>query len=315
MNVRSRAAFLAGSGSAALTLTAPRIVRAQAAPHIRVGVTATDVFAEAYYAAELGLFQKAGLNVDVQTFTSGAAAANAVVGGSLDVGVTTPLLLANGLLRGVPFAVVAAGPVNTPRAPQSLIVVEKNGPIRDAKDLAGKTVAVNVLKTVLELSLDAWLDKNGLKASAVRTIEMTFSAEAPAIDRGEIAAAVLTEPALSNAMARGTVRSLGDPNAAIAPRFLAGAWFTTRPFAQRNPEAMKRFADAIYEAGRWANAHHDESAQILAKYTKIDPALARTMMRADYAEQMDVAEMQTLLDVAVRYGFLAKPVKASALLA
>jgi NitT/TauT family transport system substrate-binding protein len=314
MEHASRRRFLAGSASLAAVAAAPLRVRAQSAPRLRVGVTPTDVFAEAYYAAELGLFRKAGLDVDVQTFSSGAAAANAIVGGSLDIGVTTPLLLANGALRGVPFVIIAAGPVNTPKAPQSLLCVAKNGPIRGPKDLVGKTVGLNVLRTVLELSLDAWLDKNGVKPSSVRRVEIVFSAMGPAVERGDIAAADIAEPALTVALKKSNVRALGDPNADIAPRYLAGAWFTTRPFAERNVDAVKRFAEVIYEAGRWANGHHAESAQILAKYTKVDPELARSMIRADYAEQMDVAEMQTLLDVSVKYGFLAKPVKATDLI-
>jgi NitT/TauT family transport system substrate-binding protein len=228
--------------------------------------------------------------------------------------VTTPLLLANGYLRGVPFVIIASSTVNTPKAPQSLVVVAKDGPIRAPKDLAGKTVAVNVLKTVLELSLDAWLTKNGVAPSSVKKVEMVFSAEGPAIERGDVAAGVITEPSLSIALHRGKLRSLGDPNADIAPTFVAGAWFTTRSFAERNAAAIKRYADVMYQTARWANTHHDESAAILAKYTKIDPQLARTMIRAQYAEALDMQDMQVLLDAALKYGFLGKPVSAGDLL-
>jgi len=34
--------------------------------------------------------------------------------------------------------------------------------------------------------------------------------------------------------------------------------FALNDFVQRNPEAVKRFASAIYEAGRWANTHPDD---------------------------------------------------------
>jgi NitT/TauT family transport system substrate-binding protein len=306
----SRSQFIAGSLSAALATVEP--VHAQPALQtLRIGVTATDVFAEAYYAADMGFFRKAGINADVQTFSSGAAASNAVIGGSLDMGVTTPLLLANGYLRGLPFVIVAAGSVNTPKAPQFLLCVKKNGPIRSAKDLVGKTVGLNVLKTVLELSLDAYLTKNNVNIADVKRVEVVFSEMAPAIERGTIDAALISEPALSVALKKGEISVLADPNADIAPRFLAGAWFTTRQFAQQNPDLVKRFASAIYETARWANTHHDQSAQILAKYTKLDPDIARTMIRAEYAERMVLPEMQTLLDVSVKYGFLPKPVTAA----
>lgn len=146
------------------------------------------------YAADMGFFEKAGLNVQVQTFSSGAEAAEAVIGGSPDLAITTPLLLANGYLRGLPFAIVAAGPIATTKSPSTLLCVAANGPIHSAQDLIGQTVGLNVLNTVLALSLDAYL---------------------------------------ASAMQKGSIRSLANPNIYIAPRFLLGAWFTSRQFAQR----------------------------------------------------------------------------------
>lgn len=312
MSVWSRSQFIVGSLSA-LTTTEPVPAQSNSSA-LRIGVTPTDVFAEAYYGADMGFFRKAGIDADVQTLSSGAAASNAVIGGSLDMAITTPLLLANGYLRGLPFVIAAAGTVNTPKAPQFLICVSKNGPIRTAKDLVGKTIGLNVLKTVLELSLDAYLAKNGINASDVKKIEVVFAEAGPAIARGTIDAALIAEPALSLGLKNDNLRVLADPNGDIAPRFLSGAWFTTRQFAQQNPDLMKRFAAAMYETARWANAHHDLSAQILAKYTKVDPEVARTMIRAEYADNTDLPEMQTLLDASVKYGFLPKAVNAADLL-
>lgn len=308
----SRRAFVAGSVAAGLT--AATRAAAQPSPVLRVGCTATDDFASAYYASDLGYFQSAGLNVQVQTFTSGAAAADAVIGGSLDIAVTTPLLLANGYLKGVPFAIIAGGAISTAAAPTSALCVAKDGPIRSAQDLAGKTIGLNVLKTVLELSLDAYLAAHRMKPSDVRTVEMAFSAQAPALERGTISAALLTEPALAVALQRGTIRSLAAPYPYIAREFLLAAWFTSRGFAQRNPALVRRFADVVYRTARWANTHHDESAAILAKYSQIPLEVLRSMDRARLAERMDPRDMQALIDAGVRYGFLGRTVPASALI-
>lgn len=171
-----------------------------------------------------------------------------------------------------------------------------------------------MLKTILELSLDAYFVKNNVNVADVRAVAMVFSEEGPAIERGTIAAAVLTEPALAVALKQNIVRPLADPNADIAPRFLAAAWFTTRQFTQQNSDLLKRFADAIYETAHWAKNNHDQSASILAKYTKLDPQLIESMTRAAFAENMDLSDMQALLDASVRYGFLPQPVSADSLL-
>jgi ABC-type nitrate/sulfonate/bicarbonate transport system substrate-binding protein len=67
----------------------------------------------------------------------------------------------------------------------------------------------------------------------------------------------------------------------------------------------------MYQTARWAKTHHDESAAILEKYAKIPPDLLHSMSRAQYAERMNLGDMQAVLDVAVRYGLLAKPVRAA----
>ena len=132
----TRAAFVALT---AAPLVAPAIpARAQSTlPTLRLGVIPTDAYATALYANDLGSFQKAGLNVELQMFTAGSTAAASMSGGSTDISVTTPLLLAEALLRGLPFVIIAAGSLNTPKAPGMLLCVTKDGPIRAAKDLKG----------------------------------------------------------------------------------------------------------------------------------------------------------------------------------
>ncbi len=309
MNAPTRGAFLGGSLAASLAARAPVLAQV-ATQKVRIGVTPTEVYAEAYYAADMGFFQRAGLDADVQTLNSGSAAANAIAGGSLDVGVTTPLLLANAILRGIPFVIIAAGPLSTTKAPQSLICVKSTSSLRTAKDLEGKTVGMIVLKTTQELSLDAWLDKGGAQGASVRRVEVLFSEMAAALDRGTVDAAIISEPFLSNSLKSGTVRSIGDPNIAIAPVYLLGAWFTTRTYAQQNPDTVKRFTDVIYATAKWANAHTPQTALIIAKYMKISPDVTRTMNRIAYAEAMQLPEMQALLDSSYKYGLLPKPVVA-----
>jgi NitT/TauT family transport system substrate-binding protein len=209
--------------------------RAQALPTLRLGVIPTDAYAEALYAQDLGYFQRAGLNVELQMFTAGSAASAAIIGGQLDISVTTPLLLAEAMLRGVPFVIVASGSTNTQRAPGMLLCVAKDGPIRSARDLEGKTVALNTLRTLLHLALIAYLTKNNVDPAKVQTTEMTFSQMAAAIERGNIQAATLSEPFLAAALKGGSVRVLADPMAAVAPTFVQAAWFCTAPYAQRNP--------------------------------------------------------------------------------
>ena len=74
---------------------------------------------------------------------------------------------------------------------------------------------------------------------------------------------------------------------------------------------MKRFAAAIYDTARWENSNQGDTAQFLAKYSKLDVQVIRGMTRAPFADAIRASEIQPQLDVAFKYGMLARPVAAS----
>jgi NitT/TauT family transport system substrate-binding protein len=282
---------------------------------LRIGVSPSDTYAQAYYAQDMGFFQKASIAAELQPFNTGAAISAAILGGSLDVGCSTPIYLANAILRDVPFVLIAPGAMETPQSPVGAVVVAKSSPIQSAKDIEGKTVGINGLKSLSEVALNLWLAEGGADVNNVRKTEVAFSEMAPALERGTVVAALFSEPTLSLAMKSGTFRILVDPYAAIAPRFLVTAWFTTATFLQKNADLVRRFQRAITDAGQWANGHHDESGTILAKYSKLDPAVIHAMTRCPYGDRLRAADIQPQLDVAFKYGLVPKVVSAADMMA
>lgn len=307
----SRSRFL-GVAAASVAVSRPFVARAQSAPlNLRVGATANDTYASAYYAQDMGFFTRAGLNVDLETLNNGAAIAAGIVGGALDVGVSTPIAIANAYLRGFPVVIVAAGALGSDKIRALGICVAKASGIKSPKDLEGKIVAVNVLKSGSEVSLDAWLAQGRADPGKVKVVESNFSEMGPALVRGAFAAAVISEPALTEALKAGDVVTLGDPSLAIARQYLLSCWFAAQPFAQANPEAIRRFQRAIYAAQVWANGHQTESGAILAKYAKLDSAALAAMARAPLADQLRLSDIQPFLDAAAKYGTLSRPVAAA----
>jgi NitT/TauT family transport system substrate-binding protein len=262
----NRFAFTAALASA--TAAGTRRAAAQEPPVLHVAATANDSYASAYFAQDLGFFQRAGLNVELQTLNNGAAVSAAVVGGAVDIGVSTPVQLANAYVHGFPFVIVAPGALSTKQAPAAVVAVAHDSPIRSAKDLEGKTVAVNALKTGSELALDAWLTAGGVDIAKVKVIETVFSDMGPMLQRGTIAAGLENEPAQTLAIRQNGIQIIADPMAAIAPRFLISAWFSTTSFVRRNPDTIRRFTQAIVAANVYANDHQSETAPIIAKYAK-----------------------------------------------
>lgn len=66
---------------------------------------------------------------------------------------------------------------------------------------------------------------------------------------------------------------------------------TSRAWAETHKETAKKFAAAIHEAALWANKNHDESAPILASYTKIPLPIIKGMRRGNYATEFNAGQI------------------------
>lgn len=287
---------------------------AQAPPTVRIATSAAETYAQAFFAQDQGLFQKAGVDAEVQVLATGAAVQTAVAGGAADVGVGTTVGLANAAIRGVPFVMIAPAAMSTRKAPTGLICIAKNSALKAPKDFDGKTIAVPALKQTADLAVRAWLEKGGEDPARVHIVEAPFAEMGPSVARGTYAAAALSEPSLTKSVKAGLVTCPIDPFQAIAPSFTFSAWFTTREFAEKNPDAVKRVAAALTEAGKWANTHHFESAAIVSRVNKVDLDTIRAEVRPVFADAIRPAEIQPQLDVGYKFGFLSRPVTTNELL-
>jgi NitT/TauT family transport system substrate-binding protein len=288
------------------------IARAQAPATLHVATTPLDVGAEVLFAKDEGFFAKEGLDVDVQLMNNGGAIAAAVASGSVDVAQANLVSLASAHERRIPFVLVAPGGTYASDAPTTALVVTKRSPIHAARDLAGRTVAISGIKNITQVAVEMWLAQNGVDAGSVRFIELPFPQMGPALAAGRVDAAVIAEPDLSGVLA-GDGRVLADVYDAVGKNFLVGAWFTTTAWSRAHPDLARRFAAAIAQTATWANAHQAESARILEKYTKI--AIRSGMRRATWAERLDPAQVQPLIDASARTNVLRAPFPAAELIA
>lgn len=303
------------SRSAAMTLIAGGVLaaaqpaRAQStATTVRMGTIPIEPSAEAYYGADEGIFAANGIAPVVSTFTNGATIVQAVVGGDLDVGETNPFQLAVAIARGIPLQMIAPACLYDKSVANPNVVVAKNSPIRSPQDLAGATIGVGSLGDFNQLSLWAWLDANHVPRASIKYVELPFPEIGPALARGTIQAGFIVEPAKTEAMRAGLIRDFADTYIALAPVIATTVWFASKNWLQKNPGPAKDLVKAIYATGRWANTHGPEAAAIIAKVTKIDPAIVAAQQRRLFATANDRRYVEVILTLAARYGMLARPV-------
>jgi NitT/TauT family transport system substrate-binding protein len=290
-------------------------VQAQELPLVRIGTNAIDALGEAYYGTESGIFRNAGLNAVVTTTPNGSTTAQAVIAGDLDVGLANIVTVAAGVAHGIPLQMLAPAALYSTKHAYSALCCAKASPLASAKDLIGQTCAVSTLNDFNQLGIEAWLEKNGVAVSKVKFVELKFAEMGAALARGTVAAATISEPALTASLNTGQARIFADVYTAIAPEFANIVWFTTKGWLQKNPDTAKRLVSGIYATARWANTHLPESAEIIAKIAKIDMPTVTGMRRAFFATGPDPKYVQAPLDFAYRFGLTARPVTTAEFIA
>jgi NitT/TauT family transport system substrate-binding protein len=188
--------------------------------------------------------------------------------------------------------------------------VPVKSPLRAAKDLEGKNVSCPALGDLDSVALRNWIDVNGGNSKLVQYVEMPGSAVASELGSGRVAAGTLQNPFLAQAIAGGTVRVLGYHLSSIGSRLLQSAWFTTSAYLEKNTAPVRAFAQVMQTASAYCNTHQAQTVELLASFTKMDPATIASMSRTTFAASLDPALIQPLIDTAAKYKSIEKPFEA-----
>jgi NitT/TauT family transport system substrate-binding protein len=320
MPMTSRRSVLAAAAAAALL---PGFVpfRANAADApaglktIRVATTPDDASLSVVFAERTGRFRQAGIDVQISIQTSGAAIAAGIAGSSYDVGKSSLNSILSAHLRNVPFTFIAPGGLSDQRIPYGHLIVANDSGIGSAKDLNGKTLSVAALGSLDPVTISAWVDANGGDSKTIKFVELPQTEAPVAIETHRIAAALIIHPQVDAALAGGKVRVLGDPYGALAPLYLISGWFAMTDWVKANSDLVQKFVRIVNETAVYGNAHHAETAPILADFSKLPLPVIQKMTRAILGTSLTPALIQPVIDVSVKYGALARSFPAAEVIA
>ena len=294
------------AATAAALVAAPHAARAQAPPKVRLIGVPTDDMTPVFYAAKNGLYQKAGLDLEIVATSSGAVATDAIIAGTYELGKGSAIGVLNAYLHGLPIRIIGNGPVWDQQTPFSMMIVAADSPAKDGAFFNGKTLCTAALKDLNQLAMCAWIDQNGGDSKTINWVEVPNSAAGVGVAEHRFAATMLQEPQLSAALEAGTVRAFAPAYNGIAPHFSTALFFVQADWAGKNGKAIKTFLDATYAAAKLTNGHRSDTAAMMSEVTKIPLNVYQKMARPNCSLKSDPGLVQPMIDVAAKYGYISR---------
>jgi NitT/TauT family transport system substrate-binding protein len=302
------AALIVGIAACGSSPSTPNPSGSGAVPtKVKAGVIAIVDVAPIYLGKQQGFFSRRNIDLTLETAQSGAAIVPAVVSGQYKFGFSNVVSLLLAQSRNVPIKVVSNGNNATgdPKNDFGALVV-KDPAIVSAKDLAGKKVATNALKNIVDTTVKDIVQKDGGDPTKVEFVELAFPDMGAALDAGNVQGIFVVEPFLSAAKAKGwkVIGSYSD----VTPNLCVALYFTSKDLIAKDPDLVRRFSEAMAESLAYADAHPNDVRAILSSYTQLNEEQRKTLTLPKWPAAINKDAVTKLGDLAVTYGLLtAKP--------
>ena len=216
-------------------------------------------------ADQIGCYEEAGVDVELQDLQSGSKALQAMIGGSTDV---TSGYYDHTVQMAAKNQDVTAF-VNMLRYPALVLAVAPDaaGEIDSIEDLQGKTVGVTAPGSSTDFFLKHLLTQAGLPADAASVQAIGADATAvAAMEQGQVDAAVLLDPSVGQLEARvGGLELLADTRTAAGVQeaygtdtYPAAVLYATQGYIDANTETVGKLADGITCALDYIQQHSGE---------------------------------------------------------
>jgi NitT/TauT family transport system substrate-binding protein len=186
--------------------------------------------------------------------------------------------------------------------------------ITSAKDLAGKTVAVNLTSNIQTLTLNAILKAQGVTGTpdyvAIPFPEMGAALKAHRVDAISVVEPYVTAYQKTD----GAVPVTSQCVAPVANYPLSG-YFATASWVKQYPNTLRAFQRAMAQAQAYANANPAAVRAILPTYTKITAAEAGQVALGSFPATMDTGQLQQEADLMRQQGMISSPLSVSGIVA
>jgi NitT/TauT family transport system substrate-binding protein len=278
---------------------------------VRAAYVPVATWLPAWVALDKGIFAKHGLAVTL-TQIQNLSLLPGTVGRQFEFAASTPTDLLKAVAGGLDVVASAGQAIEVKSNPTTQVIVRKDGNVKTIQDLKGKAIAAPTLGAVIHVATLYWLKKNGVDPSFIRAVEVPFPNMGDQLKAGNVDAVEALEPFVGALLAAGNV-SLGDPLLAAGDSVLFPFWISEGKWARANRPVIKAWIDALTETKSFMDANSDETRAILAKYSRLPPAVVEKVPLPTYRFTISPDELGVWIDVLKDLGQLSVPIDKAAI--
>lgn len=262
---------------------------------VKLGLIPIVDVAPVYLGVKKGFYAKHHLKLSISTAQGGAAIVPGVASGQLQFGFSNVTSLMVAQSNNVPVKAVVNGIASTGVDGKDFaaLMVKKGSPITSPKQLEGKKVAINTLKNINESAVRESVRKAGGDPDKVKLVELAFDQMPAALDKGQVDAVCVVEPATATVKGQGGVE-ISSPLVDVAPDLTVAMYFTSQQYEQQHPDVVKNFRAATAESLAYADAHPDEARDVVTTYTKIPASLLAKVTLPKWPAEANRASIEAL---------------------
>ncbi|MPZ27073.1 MAG: hypothetical protein GEV12_11840 [Micromonosporaceae bacterium] len=269
---------------------------------LRVGDVLGTPAAFLQYAVQQGFFTEQSLDVQVEPNPGGAANIPGVAAGDFEIAGSNLVSVLLARSQGLGLRLISAGTFGGDSAETDFaqILVADDSDIQGPADLDGRSVAVNTLANVAEVTARASIENAGGGHENIDFVELGFPDMIPALQDGQVDAIFEIEPFVSIGLEQG-LRPVIAPYAGTQPGLAIGSYFSSDEFIAQNPDVIERFVTGVSAAGTAIAENPDEFRTALVDLADLDPEVAEAVVIPTWGGPVDVPSVQLTADLMVRY--------------
>jgi ABC-type nitrate/sulfonate/bicarbonate transport system substrate-binding protein len=153
--------------------------------------------------------------------------------------------------------------------------------VRNLADLKGKRIGIGRKGSGMEVYTRYILRQNGIPESDVTLIPSgSYQPAYAALESGQVDATIIHEPFVSLAESTG-VGTLLAKGWDYLPTFHTGVEITSTPFAQQNPDVVRKFLKAYFRSAIYAKQHEDEFRDYAISQIKVPAAVEDSALKRE----------------------------------